>query len=288
MLICDSQVHIWAANTPQRPWAPGTRPHRAEPLGHEELLREMDAAGVDRVAIVPPSLDGARNDLALDAARAHPGRFAVMGKIDAKDPQARARLAEWRLQPGMLGLRFNFKRSPKTLEDGDADWVWGAAEEAGVPIYVGVSHENVCVFDAIAERHPRLRIIFDHMALASGVKDAAAFRDLDKLLVAARRPNIAVKVSALPCYTDAPYPYRNLHAHVRRVYDAFGPKRMLWGSDLSRLRGTYRECVTVFTEEMTWLSGEDLEWIMGRALCEWLGWPLGAGDPSRCRTARAA
>ena len=57
MLICDSQVHIWAANTPERPWASG-RPHRPEPLGHEELLRAMDAAGVGRVVIVPPSLEG--------------------------------------------------------------------------------------------------------------------------------------------------------------------------------------------------------------------------------------
>jgi predicted TIM-barrel fold metal-dependent hydrolase len=226
---------------------------------------------------VPPSLDGTRNDLGLAAAQAHPDRFAVMGKIDVKDPQGPGRLARWRSQPGMLGLRFNFKRAPQALDSGDANWVWGVAEEAGVPIYVGVSHENVHVFDAIAERHPRLRLIFDHMALASGVKDEVAFRDLDKLLVAAKRPNIAVKVSALPCYTDAPYPYRNLHTHVRRVYDAFGPQRMMWGSDLSRLRGTYRECVTTFTEEMTWLSGNDLEWIMGRSLCAWLGWPLKSG-----------
>lgn len=47
------------------------------------------------------------------------------------------------------------------------------------------------------------------------------------MLVAAKRPNIAVKVSALPCYTDTLYPYRNLHTHIRRVYDAFGPQRMM-------------------------------------------------------------
>jgi L-fuconolactonase len=81
-----------------------------------------------------------------------------------------------------------------------------------------------------------------------------------------------VKVSALPCYTEAAYPYRNLYTHVRRVYDAFGPERMIWGSDLSRPRDSYRECVTMFTEEMDWLSSKDLEWIMGRTLCEWLGW----------------
>jgi L-fuconolactonase len=272
VLIADSQVHIWAANTPERPWVSGVKPHCEKPLGHEELLREMNAAGVDRVVIVPPRLDGSRNDLALAAARAHPYRFAVMGKIDVKDLQAPTRLATWREDPGMLGLRFNFKRTPQTLASGEADWVWGVAEEAGVPIYVGVSHADVHVIDAIAERHPRLRLIFDHMALSTGTKDDVAFGDVDKLLAAARRPNIAVKVSALPCYTEAPYPYRNLHAHVRRVYDAFGPRRMMWGSDFSRLRGTYRECVTMFVDEMDWLSGEDLEWIMGRTLCEWLGW----------------
>ena len=273
MLIADSQVHLWAADTPERPWVPGIRPHRPEPLGEAELLREMDAAGVGRTVIVPPRLEGARNDLALAAAAAHPDRFAVMGRIEVKDPETRVRLADWRSQPGMLGVRFNFKRTPQTLASGDADWVWGVAEKACVPIYVGVSHADVAVIETIAERHPGLRLIFDHMALATGSKDAAAFRDLDKLLAAARWPNLAVKVSALPCYTDAPYPYRNLHREVRRVYDAFGPQRMMWGSDLSRLRGTYRECVTLFTEEMGWLSSADLEWIMGRTLCEWLGWP---------------
>lgn len=53
-------------------------------------------------------------------------------------------------------------------------------------------------------------------------------------------------------------------------------ERMFWGSDLSRLRGPYRECVTMFTEEMPWLSARDLEWIMGRGICEWVEWKSGA------------
>jgi L-fuconolactonase len=214
--IIDSQVHIWAPESPERPWAPGTRAHRAEPLGSEELLGRMDAAGVDGVILVPPSLEGSRNDLALAAAQAHPARFAVMGKIDVTAPESRTKLANWRDQRGMLGLRFNFKRSPQTLASGDADWLWGVAERAEVPIYVGVSPAELHAIDAIAGRYPGLRLILDHMALASGVKDEAAFRDFDRLLGIAKRPNIAVKVSALPCYTEAAYPYRNLHGNVRR------------------------------------------------------------------------
>jgi predicted TIM-barrel fold metal-dependent hydrolase len=53
MLIVDSQAHIWGANTPERPWPKRAEPHRATPIDREELLQEMDAAGVNRVVIVP-------------------------------------------------------------------------------------------------------------------------------------------------------------------------------------------------------------------------------------------
>ncbi|MBI3068122.1 MAG: amidohydrolase, partial [Betaproteobacteria bacterium] len=60
MLIADAQVHIWAASTPERPWRPGQQPHRETPLGADELLREMDAAGVHRAVLISPYWDGPR------------------------------------------------------------------------------------------------------------------------------------------------------------------------------------------------------------------------------------
>jgi predicted TIM-barrel fold metal-dependent hydrolase len=83
-----------------------------------------------------------------------------------------------------------------------------------------------------------------------------------------------VKVSTLPIYTSDRYPFRAVHSYVRRVHDSFGPERMLWGGDLSRLPCPYRQAITMFTEEMRWLSAEDKSWIMGRAACEWLRWPI--------------
>ena len=82
MLIVDAQVHIWGADTPERPWPAGgrARAHRPVPFSKDDLLREMDAAGVARVVIVPPSWEGDRNDLALGGGAAHPDRFAVMGR----------------------------------------------------------------------------------------------------------------------------------------------------------------------------------------------------------------
>ena len=102
MKIVDAQVHVWGANTPERPWPARAEPHRA-PLGKEELLAEMDKAGVDGVVIVPPSWEGDRNDLAIDAAKSHPDRFCIMGRFDPDAPAARDALVGWKKQKGMLG-----------------------------------------------------------------------------------------------------------------------------------------------------------------------------------------
>ncbi|MDH3288042.1 MAG: amidohydrolase [Betaproteobacteria bacterium] len=275
MLIADAQVHIWAASTPERPWPARHRPHRPEPLGKEELLKEMDAAGVSCAVIVPPSWEGERNDLALAAAQADPDRFAVMGRLDPEGSEARAAIPGWRKQPGMLGLRFTFHRPGlrELLTEGRVDWLWPAAEKAGVPIMMLVPHELAHLVADIAGRYPGLRIVMDHLGLHAS-KDEEAFAEFDKFLALAKYPNIAAKASCLPSFTADSYPYRRLHPYIRKVYDAFGPKRMFWGTDLSRLPCTYHQGITLFTEELSWLTPEDKEWIMGRGVCEWLGWKI--------------
>lgn len=274
MLIVDSQVHIWGADTPQRPWPKRAAAQRPIPLGKDDLLREMDEAGVNRVVLVPPSWEGDRNDLAIEAAISHPQRFATMGRLNPQDPKSRGQLRAWRQQPGMLGLRFTFHTPilAPLLTEGHMDWVWAEAEEAGVPIYVLVPHALVQLIDAVAQRHPRLQLVMDHLALSSTRKDAEAFAEFDKLLAIAKRPNVAAKASALPSYSTDTYPYRSLHGYIRQAYDAFGPQRLFWGTDLSRSPIPYRQHVTFFMEELPWLTASDKEWIMGRGVCEWLGW----------------
>ena len=272
MLIADAQVHIWAPNTPQRPWRPNQTPHRPEPLRADELLKEMDAAGVSRAILISPFWDGPRNDFVLEAAHRHPDRFAVMGRMDNDPPPKPGMIVKWRDQPGMLGLRYSIsQRDPNATLEG-MDWAWKEAEQGGVPFMVLAPHALSESVDRIAARHPGLKLIMSHLGITSGLKDDAAFKDLDKLLALAKRPNIAVKVSALPTYTSDRYPYRALHPYLRRVYDSFGPKRMFWGTDFARLPCTYKQSITMFTEEIPWLSADDKEWIMGRGLCEWLRW----------------
>ncbi len=277
MQIIDSQVHIWAENTPERPWAPNMegRAHLPEPLTAERLIGMMNEAGVDAAILVPPSLEGDRNDLALAAAQKYRDRLAVMGRIDLAKPGARAALPAWREQPGMLGLRLTFHR-PDTraqLTDGTADWLWPAAERHDIPVMVHAPDGLPRLAD-IAQRHPGLTLIVDHMGFGRETMDANASAGAARVAALARCRNVFVKVSALPCFSSEPYPFRNLNEPLRRVIDAFGPRRCFWGTDLSRMleHCSYREGVSHFTQELDFLSADDLDWIMGRGLSECLRW----------------
>jgi predicted TIM-barrel fold metal-dependent hydrolase len=274
MVIIDSQVHNWSTGQPSR--APGAiHGHRAEPLGKDELLGKMNEAGIDRVVIVPPSWQGDSNELALDAVRLHPDRFAVMGRLPIENRESEALLPTWRKQEGMLGVRLTFQREHQRtwLTDGTAEWFWGAAECYDIPVMVHAPG-SMREIAKVAEHHPRLRLVIDHLGLRGFIGAAALGEALQPVIALARHPNVAVKASALPCFVMESYPFRSLHSHIRRIIEAFGPRRVFWGTDLSRLPCTYRQAVTLFTEELSFLSNTDREWIMGRGITEWLQWDL--------------
>ena len=105
-----------------------------------------------------------------------------------------------------------------------------------------------------------------------GNKDDAAFVTMPQLLALAKHPNIAVKATGGPQYVTDSYPFKSLQKRYHAIYDAFGPRRMFWGTDITRMPCSWRECVTAFTEEIPWLSEADKELIMGRGLREWIGW----------------
>ncbi len=268
MPIVDAQIHLWRKGTT-------TPPHRAQPYLVDEAIRDMDAAGVDAALIHPPSWDPDSNEQAVEAVRAHPDRFAILGRFALDRPESRALIDGWKSRPGMLGLRFTFLQPHmKTWPtDGTIDWLWPAAERAGLPVAL-LATEFLPLVGEIAGRHPGLKLIVDHLGARRGNKGDAAFANLPKLLALAKHPNIAVKATGGPGYADDGCPFRSLHKRYRAIYDAFGPQRMFWGTDITRMPCSWKECITHFTEELPWLSARDKELIMGRALCDWIGWKI--------------
>jgi len=279
MTIIDAQVHVWPPETAERPYIKedASKPHRPVAFEYPDLLGEMTAAGVDRAILVPPSWEGYRNDYALEAAQKYPNRFAVMGKVPLNDCASEAKMASWLNQPGMMGFRISFRHAGthSWLDGGTADWFWAAAEKYDIPVMVFAPFA-VEKTGEIAERHPGLLVIVDHMGLNVQWRGKDLAPGVDVLLKFPRLENVAVKASCLPCYVDEPYPFPTLHPQIRRVVEAFGPERVFWGTDLSQLPCPYRQAVTLFTEELDFLSTSDKEWIMGRAIARWLNWPVPA------------
>jgi predicted TIM-barrel fold metal-dependent hydrolase len=274
-LIVDSQVHLWPANTPERPWAPNARPQLPEPFTIERLVPLMEEAGVGRVVIVPPTLEGERLDYAQEAVRRYPGRFAIMGRIALDKPDRVERVLSWKNQPGVLGVRLSFTGARAAwLTDGTPGWFWPAAEKAGVPVMFLTDGQSQLVVP-IAERHPQLPLIIDHMSLTSQVAKRNGIAEAIAASAAlAKYPNVSVKLSSAPLFSSEPYPFRDMTPHIRRLFEAYGPQRCYWGTDITNsfAKASYRQRVTHFTEELDFLSDDDKDWIMGRAIVARLGW----------------
>jgi predicted TIM-barrel fold metal-dependent hydrolase len=275
-MIVDAQVHFWKAESPDWQWVPGLKPQLPEPMTIERFVPLMDEAGVDRVVIVPPSWIGDRNDYGLEAVRRYPDRFRVMGRFPIEKPQEAARLEKWKEQPGMLGIRltFNNETTSKWLSDGTTDWFWPAVEKAGIPIYFFAPGQTFKL-GPIAERHPNLTLIIDHMGLTQAfLKDGTIPAAIDQTVALAKYPNVSVKVSASPGVSVEPYPFRDVAVHLKRVFDAYGPQRCYWGSDLTNTfnKGPYHQRITHFTEELPFLSESDKDWVMGRGIVARLNW----------------
>ena len=273
MLIVDCQIHLWQN-------AKMSVHHRQIPTySVDDALAEMASAGVDCAVIHPPSTLGeAVNVLAVEAARLYPDKFCVLGHFDLESPDRENIVAHWRERPGMLGFRFTFNQPHQKAwwTDGSLDWFWAACEKAGLPIGLLAGSGNMVALAKIAGRHPRLKLHIDHLGRWGGEsgprKDDAAFADLGEMLALAKFPNVAVKMSGAPSCSSQPYPYKNIHGYLQQIIETFGPDRCFWGTDITRMPCSYRQCVTMFTEELPWLKGRDLERVMGGAFVDWLGW----------------
>jgi predicted TIM-barrel fold metal-dependent hydrolase len=177
----------------------------------------------------------------------------------------------------MLGVRVTFN-TPETLawlSDGTVDWFWPAAEKNRLPVMF-LAFGNVHRFGPIAQRHPDLPLIIDHMGVNTAIaKEGKLAEKIGDAVALAKYPNVSIKMSNLVNTSLEPYPFRDLNDQLKRVFDAYGPQRCYWGTDLTNTsftRVTWRQRITHFTEELSFLSESDKDWVMGRSIRERLKW----------------
>ncbi len=275
-LIVDAQIHLWKPESADWKWVPNAQPQLPDPFTIERAVSMMDEAGVDRAVIVPPSWPGDRNDYALEAVKRYPHRFRIMGRLPIQDPKSADLLPKWKEQQGMVGIRvtFNTPQTAAWLTNGSINWFWAAAEKAELPVMI-FTPGNAAALTPIAERHPKLPMILDHMgASASLLADNKLADGIAQTAALAKFPNVSVKLSASPGLSRQPYPFKDVAEHIKKLFDAYGPQRCYWGTDLtnSYAKASYRQRISHFTEELSFLSEADKDQVMGRAIVARLKW----------------
>jgi predicted TIM-barrel fold metal-dependent hydrolase len=278
--ITDGQIHVWRDHSPQRPWPPAVvQPHRIPALGVGELLDAMDAAGVGRAVLVPPTWEGPRNDYVLAAAAAHPHRFGALCRFDVNAPAFVAGLGDWRRTTGMLGIRMSINRGdiPAQFRTAIGSGFFAAAQEHGVPLSI-YSPGAYRQFAMVAARFPALRVTVDHLGLDSAMVPLRAA--VAPLLDLAKYPGIAVKASALPCFVGEDFPFPSVIETIYALVDTFGPERVFFGSDLTRLPCRYEQWVDVVVNHLPRLSEAERAQLLGGAISAWLDWPELATEPA--------
>jgi predicted TIM-barrel fold metal-dependent hydrolase len=284
MKITDAQVHIYEPDTPEQRW-PREPGRSAAPDKHArgfsalQMLGAMEAVGVDRAVIVPPAWSGENNAPALAAAANHPGKFVVMGRIDPYAEGSPERLERWLDEPHMRGIRMSGRWSTldkqfyEALDDPALGWYWAACERLGIPIMI-LTGKYVSKLERLAQQHPRLVMIIDHLSVQRADSVAPAFGAYEEVRAVAHYPGIHIKVGNGPNASRRPYAFDDVHDYLRGIHQAFGARRMLWEADITQLtKNTYAECLRLWQEGLPFLSAEDREWVLARTAAHVLNWP---------------
>lgn len=256
MIIVDSHAHVSLR------WY--------EPV--ETLLFQMENNAVNKAVLVQSVYDY-DNRYGLECARGYPGRFGVVVAVDTRKPdapQALRMLAE----QGASGVRLRpGERSPGT----DPLAIWREASELGFPVTsMGTEGEFASEdFRRLVDELPDLRIVLEHLGCGVGrVPDRKLF---EGVLGLAEYENVYIKLAGFGELLPMPKPLQTPTfaappPEVRMAFEAFGRRRMMWGSNFPNCSGRegYRNTLRLPLGGIPFFDQEDREWIFGKtALSVW-------------------
>ena len=275
MSIIDSQVHVYAANTPDRPWH--TVPNWPDHVTGDEMVQAMDAVSVDG-AIFISAFSMYRYDAsyAIEVQNAHPGRFGLVKPVDPLDPAVAEAIAEWKNTPGTVGIRIMMpKDAGLEPDDPGIKLILREAMRHDFPVNI-LCWGNLDAGKAVIDGHPDNRFIIDHLGIVQPRTPPAPpdpWADLPKVLDLASRPNAVIKVSGACTLSHAGYPYPDIWDPLDRVFEAWGLDRCLWGTDWTRAFAVvnYEKAVEPFRHTDR-LTESERATLMGGACARAYGW----------------
>ena len=263
--IIDSHVHIWKSD-PKYPWAKETTDPPKEDALPETLLELMKANGVSGTVIIQVIYYRWDNSYMFDVIRSHPGLFRGVCRVDPESSKAASDLARVRKMPGFAGIRLSPAPGP------EGDWIkgpmmaplWNLTRSLGSTMTLLTSTTRLPDVANLIQSYSDLDVVIDHMADCP----LNNRQELQKLLDLARFPHVYIKISHMWSLSKQSYPYLDTHEMVHRIYDKFGPRRMMWATDWPLVQAycTYAQALSLVRDELKFLNSEDKEWILGRTV----------------------
>jgi len=262
--IIDPHVHVWKNDT-RYPWARETLNPPAQDALPETLLALMKANGVAKTVIVQVIHYRWDNSYAADVLKQYSESFQGVARVNPQDNEAPDHVSKL-VEDGFVGVRI----SPAADEAGD--WIrgplmeplWRRCRDEKASLSVLAPITRIPDVTALIEQFQDLDVIIDHMA------DCPPDRPdlLAPLLELRRYPNVFVKVSHTWSLSRQDYPYADSQEQVKRVYDAFGPQKLMWGTDWPLVEGYcgYGKALAMVRDEMAFLNDEDKRWMLSQTV----------------------
>jgi L-fuconolactonase len=271
MDFIDIHPHIISDDEKRYPPAPlfGRRSDWSQerPSTVESLIAAMDEAGVAKAAVVHSSTTyGFDNSYVVDGCSQHPDRLVAVGSVDMLADDVAATIKGW-ADRGLAGLRIFTGGSTKDFDPSELDnpksfKAWEMLAELGLPMCIQTGPIGLPQVAMLARKFPRVNIILDHLGRPD-VLDGPPYANAASLFEIADIPNIFMKLTPR-IFGDVKKDKASAETFFPRVVEAFGARRMAWGSNFPTSPGTLAEILATAKAALASLSADDRAWIFGK------------------------
>ena len=258
--ILDPHVHVWK-HDPQYPFAKEANPPERDATP-ETLLELMKTNGVSKTVIIQVIHYRYDNRYLANVLKRYPQYFRGVCRVDPLDPAAPDHLSRLVEEQGFRGVRL----SPAGNATGD--WIrgplmpplWKRCNDLKAPMTILAPITRMPDVESLIAKLPDLTVVIDHMADCPVDQP----RELEKLIALRRYPKVFVKISHTWSLSRQRYPWLDAQEHVKRLYEAFGPQRLMWATDwpIVEQTATYAQALTVVRDDMKFLTADDKRWIL--------------------------
>jgi len=243
-MIIDAHQHVWDLTAARYDWLGPAMGPINRTITEEEALPRLRRAGVNGVVLVQSADNREDTDYMLATAERYPEVVAVVGYVPLEDPAATAvQLAELAELPLVVGIRnlIHDRPDPDFLLRPDVNESLALIAAAGLTYdVVSVLPRHLEHVPVLAERHPELRMVIDHLSKPPiGGADEPWWSLIER---AARSPNVYAKISGLyPGHDPTDWTTDTIRPYVAHALECFGADRLMYGGDwpISMLAGDY-------------------------------------------------